>query len=160
MDYVAVLTAVQDYILVENVHTGGDGTDGKSCGLLHHGSGTSSNGLDFDGEDAARERLKIPARMKWGSIRRATETRYPSFLGALLDVLPRCIDRTEDNGESIPGYYTQHLKEAIGERAYDSEGHKNAQFLNATDLGPYPGECMRAWTTARDEAMENLGFKA
>ena len=64
----------------------------------------AATGVDFDGEEAARERLRIPAKMKGGGIRRATETRYPAFLEALLEVLPRCIDRTEDNGESIPGY--------------------------------------------------------
>jgi hypothetical protein len=119
----------------------------------------AATGVDFDGEEAARERLRIPARMKGGGIRRATETRYPAFLGALLDVLPRCIDRTEDNGESIKGYYTQQLVETIGEGAYDSEGHRNERFLLATDVGPYPEECMKAWTVAREEAMENLGMR-
>jgi len=69
----------------------------------------AATGVDFDSEDAARERLKIPARMKGGGITRATETRYPAFLGALLDVLPRCIDKTEANGEKVPGYYAQQL---------------------------------------------------
>jgi len=118
----------------------------------------AATGVDFDGEEVARERLRIPPRMKGGGIRRATETMYPAFLGALLDVLPRYIDRTKDNGESTPGYYTQQLKEAIGEGAYDNEGHRNARFLNATDVGPYPGECIKAWTTTRDEAIESLGL--
>ena len=76
-----------------------------------------------------------------------------------MDVLPRCIDNKEDNGEVIPGYYTQQLKEAIGEGAYDNEGHKNTQFLNATDVGPYPGECLRAWKATREEAFHNLGMR-
>ena len=97
----------------------------------------AATGVDFDGEEVARERLRIPARMKGGGIRRATETRYPAFQGAHLDVLPRCIDRTEDNGECSKGYYTQQLKEAKGEGAFDSEGHRNARFLSATDVGPY-----------------------
>ena len=67
----------------------------------------TATGVDFDSEDVARARLRIPARMKGGGIRRATETRYPAFLGALLDVLPICIDRTEADGESVPGYYAQ-----------------------------------------------------
>jgi len=119
----------------------------------------AATGVDFDNEETARERLRIPARMKGGGIRRATETRYPTFLGALLDVLPRCIDRTEANGEKIQGYYAQHLIEVIGEGAYDSEGHMNAQFLNATNVGPYPDECTRAWKAARDEALHNLGLR-
>ena len=44
----------------------------------------------------------------------------------------------------------------IGEGVYDSEGHRNAQFLEATDVGPYPNQYRKAWTTTRDEAMENL----
>ena len=103
-----------------------------------------ATGVDFDGEEAARETLRIPARMKGGGIRRATETRYPTFLGALLDILQRCIDWTEDNGECIPRYYARQMTEAIGEGAYDSDGHRNALFLNATDVGPYPAECGKA----------------
>ena len=60
------------------------------------------------------------------------------------------------NGEGIPGYYIKQLTEVIGERAYDNEGHMNAQFLNATDVGPYPDECKNAWTATREEAMANL----
>ncbi len=119
----------------------------------------AAKGVDFDVEEAARERLKIPARMKGGDIKRATYTRYPVFLGALLDVLPRCVDRTEANGECIPGYYTQQLTGVIGAGAYDSEGHMNAQFLNATDVGPYPEACKKAWTGAREEAMSNMGMR-
>jgi len=63
----------------------------------------AATGVDFDSEDAGRERLRIPARMKGGGIKRATETRYPTFLGALLEVLPRCIDMTEANGENNSG---------------------------------------------------------
>jgi len=76
-----------------------------------------------------------------------------------LDVLQRCIAMTEANRESVPGYYAQQLTEAIGEGAYDSEGHKNAQFLNATDVGPYLSECTRACKATRDEAIQNLGIK-
>jgi len=45
----------------------------------------ADTGEDFDGEEAVRERLRILARMKGGGIKRATETRYPAFLGALVD---------------------------------------------------------------------------
>ena len=47
----------------------------------------------------------------------------------------------------------------IGEGGYDSEGHRNAQFLEATDVGPYPEECGKAWIAVRNEAMENLGMR-
>jgi hypothetical protein len=81
--------------------------------------------VDFDTEDAAREKLSIPARMKGGGIKSAEDTRYPAFLGAVLDVMPRCIDMTEASGESVPGYDTHQLKEVIGRGAYDNEGHTN-----------------------------------
>ena len=35
----------------------------------------------------------------------------------------------------------------------------NAQFMNATDVGPYPGECLRAWKATREEALHNLGMR-
>ena len=82
--------------------------------------------VDFDMEEMARERLRIPARMIGGGIRRATDTRYPAFLGGLLDVLPRCIDMMEDNGDKCQGYYSEQLSDVIGEGAYDSGGHRNA----------------------------------
>jgi hypothetical protein len=53
----------------------------------------AAKGVDFDTEESARGRLELPPRMKGGGITRATDTIYPTFLGALLDVLPRCIDR-------------------------------------------------------------------
>ena len=119
----------------------------------------AATGVDFDIEEAARESLKIPARMKGGEIKRAEDTRYPAFLGALLNVLSRCVDRTEANRECIPGYYTHQLREVIGKGAYDNEGHRNAQSLKARDVGPYPKACMNAWTSARDEAITNLGMR-
>ena len=62
----------------------------------------AATGVDFDTEEVARERLRLPTRMKGRGIKRTTDTRYPSFLGALLDVLPRCIDRRDENGEAQP----------------------------------------------------------
>jgi hypothetical protein len=111
----------------------------------------AATGVDFDSEDAGRERLRIPARMKGGGIKRATETRYPTFLGALLEVLPRCIDMTEAKGEKVHGYYAQ-LKTL-------NEVNRNAQFLNATNVGPYPDECTRARKATRNEALQNLGLR-
>jgi hypothetical protein len=58
----------------------------------------AATGVDFDTEVMAKERLRLPARMKGGGIKRATDTRYPSFPGALLDILPRCVDKKENNG--------------------------------------------------------------
>jgi len=80
------------------------------------------------------ERLRLPARMKGGGIKRAR----PAFLGALLDILPRCIDRKAGNGEEIPRYYSEQLTEAIGKGAYDAEGHRNEKCSGADNIGPFP----------------------
>ena len=53
-------------------------TDHMDCRIME--AVHAATGVDFDGEDAARERLRIPARMKGGGIRRAAETRYPAFV--------------------------------------------------------------------------------
>ncbi len=49
--------------------------------------------VNFDTKEMAKERLRLPARMKGGGIKSVEEKRYPAFLGAILDVLPRLIDR-------------------------------------------------------------------
>jgi len=56
-------------------------------------------------------------------------------------------------------YYSEQLTDMIGEGAYDCGGHRNAQFPGATNVGSYPGACMRAWKSARDEAMQILGLR-
>ncbi len=77
----------------------------------------------------ARERLRLPTRMKGGGIKEAKEKRYPTFLGALMDVLPRIIDRKAENGEVEVGVYTKLMTPIIGEEAYDADGHMNTPFL-------------------------------
>ncbi len=66
------------------------------------GAVQAATGVDFDTEVMARERLRLPARLKGGGIRKAKDTRYPAFLGAILDILPRCVDK-ESNGELTRG---------------------------------------------------------
>jgi hypothetical protein len=41
----------------------------------------AATGVDFDTEVVAKERLRLPARMKGRGIKRATDTMHPSFLG-------------------------------------------------------------------------------
>ncbi len=53
----------------------------------------------------------------------------PAFVGALLDMLSRCIDSKDDDGEMIKGIYTRQLGDIIGEKAYEAMGHRNALFL-------------------------------
>jgi hypothetical protein len=104
----------------------------------------TATGVDFDTEETTRNKLRLPSRMKGGGIKRAMDTRYPAFLGALLDILPRCIDKRDDHRELHPGYYSQQLTETIGRGAYDSGGHKNARFLESREVGPYPEACGKA----------------
>ena len=66
----------------------------------------AATGVDFDTKVMAKERLRLLARMKGGGIKRATDTRYPTCMGALLDILPRCVDKKESNGEIKKGIYT------------------------------------------------------
>ncbi len=42
--------------------------------------------------------------MKGGGVKKLEDVRYPAFLGALLDILPRCVDRKEEKGEVVRGY--------------------------------------------------------
>ena len=46
----------------------------------------------------------------------------------------------------------------IGEGAYDAEGHKNTQSLEATEIGPFLRENQQAWTRTREEVAENYGI--
>jgi hypothetical protein len=81
--------------------------------------------VEFDAEVMAKERLQVPARMKGGGIKRALEVRYPTFLGALLDVLPRCVDMKDKNGEIVKGNYSDQLTEVIGEDTVNEAGNRN-----------------------------------
>ncbi len=108
--------------------------------------------MDFDLESAAMERLRLPARMKGGGIIKAADTRRPAFLGALLDVLPRCIDMRAENGEEMPGYYTEKLTEALGKGSYDAEGHMNEKLMGAANIGPFLEACREAWAQVKKEA--------
>jgi hypothetical protein len=106
---------------------------------------------------AAMEKLRLPARMKGGGIKRATNARRPAFLGALLDIHPRCIDKKAENGKEMPGYYLEQLTKAIGKGTYDAEGHKTKHFLGAENIGPFPEATWEAWTKIGKEAMGNYG---
>ena len=115
--------------------------------------------MNFETEVMAKERLRLPTRMKGRGIRRATDTRCPAFLGAPLDILPRCVDMMEANGEVTKGVYSEQLTAVIGEGAYDEAGHRNTKFLEATGIGPYPMEMQKAWDELREEAADNYGFQ-
>ncbi len=109
----------------------------------------AATGLNFEIENMAKERLRLPARMKGGGVKRATHKRYPAFLGAMLDVLPIMIDREYENGEVTVGVYSSQMKHVIGEGAYNAEGQRNTRFLEATGIGPFPREMQQAWTKMR-----------
>jgi hypothetical protein len=118
----------------------------------------AATGVNFETEKMAKERLRLPARMKGGGIKRTTDTRYPAFLGAMLDVLPRMIDMKDENGEMTVGVYSSQMTHIIGEGAYDAEGHRNERFLGATEIGPFLKEMQQAWTKMRQETIENYGL--
>jgi len=76
----------------------------------------------------------------------------------MLDVLTRIIDREDENGEVTVGVYTSQMTHIIGEGAYDAEGHMSTQFLEATEVGPFPREMQQAWTRTRQEVVDNYGI--
>ncbi len=119
----------------------------------------AATGVEFNMDKTAEARLRLPARMKGGGIKSTADTRRPAFLGALLDILPRCVDRKAENGEHMPGYYAEQLTEEIGRGAFDQDGHRNEQFLRAGNIGPYPEALKEAWTTLRQEAMQNYNLR-
>jgi hypothetical protein len=118
----------------------------------------AATGVCFETEKMAHERLRLPARMKGGGIKRTTDKRCPAFLGAMLDVLPRLIDRKDDNGEVTVGVYSRQMTGVIGEGAYDADGHRNTMFLESTEVGPFPREMQHTWTEMREEAARNYGI--
>jgi hypothetical protein len=114
--------------------------------------------ISFDAEKVAKDRLKLLARLKGGGVRSMVDPINPALLGALLYVLPRCIDRTSPNGEKTRGIYSKTLTSAIGDGAYDQEGHRNAGFLQATTVGPYPKAMQYAWQFARLDSAHICGL--
>jgi hypothetical protein len=66
----------------------------------------ASTRTEFEEEEMAEERLRLQTRMKGGGIKKLSDLRRPAILGALLDILPRCIDIAESNGEVQRGYYS------------------------------------------------------
>ena len=50
------------------------------------------------------------------------DLKRPSFLGAMLDILSRCIDKKDQDGEKTKGIYNRKLTDVIGEGACDAGG--------------------------------------
>ena len=59
----------------------------------------ATTGFEFDAEIVAKDRLRLPARLKGGGIGSIVDLRRPTFLGAMLDILPRYIDEKDQEGE-------------------------------------------------------------
>ncbi len=57
-------------------------------------------------------------------------------MGAILDILPRCIDIKDENRCTVKGVFSTQLGFVIGASAYDKVGHVNAKFIQAEDVGP------------------------
>jgi hypothetical protein len=114
--------------------------------------------IRFDAEKVTKDRLRLATRLKGGGVKITVDLRNPTFMGPILDVLSRCIDRTGPNGEKTRGIYSDTLTTAIGDGAYDQEGHMNAGFLQATAAGPYPKAMHHAWQFARLDCAHNCGL--
>jgi hypothetical protein len=83
----------------------------------------------FGANPLAKDRLRLPARRKGGGVRSMVDLRRPAFLGAILNIQPKCIDRRGSNGEETHEFYSNILTESIGKGAYDQDGHRNDGFL-------------------------------
>ena len=116
----------------------------------------AATGIRFDVEPVAKDKLRLPARLKGGGIKSMADMRRHAFLGAILDILPRCIDIRGPNGEEMEGIYKSILTNSIGRGAYDQNGHMNTGFLHATCMDPYPMEMQCAWRHARQNASHNI----
>jgi hypothetical protein len=69
----------------------------------------------------------------------------PTFLGAIMDVLPICIDITGPNREKTGGIYNATLTYSILEGAWDQKGNTLARFIHATTVVPFPKAMQFAW---------------
>ena len=94
----------------------------------------ATTGIRFGAESVAKDMLGLPARLKGGEVKSMGDLRRPAFLGVILDILPRCIDKRDPNGEKTMGFYSSILTKSIGIGAYDQDGHMNVGFLHATNL--------------------------
>jgi len=101
--------------------------------------------INYYEEDMTKDGLRLRARMKGLGIKKQKDLRRPAFLGVLLDILPRCIDIMETNGEVQRGYYSKQLTTETGEDLYNHDGHMNKKFIESKRLGPYPAVCKHAW---------------
>jgi hypothetical protein len=115
----------------------------------------ASAGIRFDAEKVAKEKLRLPARWKDGWVKSMVDMRNQTFQGAILDVLPRCIDTTGPSGERTRDIYNVTITEAIREGAYDQEGHMNAGLLQATTEWPFPKSMQYAWQFTRLDCAHN-----
>ena len=57
--------------------------------------------IDFGAEELAKQRLNIPARRKGGGLRNPADLRATAYVGAILDILPRCIGKEETGNSSM-----------------------------------------------------------
>ncbi len=94
--------------------------------------------IDFEQDEAAKDKLRLPARMKGCGVKRLQDVRYPASCGTIMDIMPRCIDRKEDNGTIERGFYSEKLRTLIGKGVYDAARHRNRKFMESTEVGPYP----------------------
>jgi hypothetical protein len=72
-------------------------------GALLEAAKMTTTWVDFGSEDLARQRLHIPARLKGGWIRNISDLHQQTFVGAILDILPSCIDIANEKREIIKG---------------------------------------------------------
>ena len=126
--------------------------------LLHNGGCAGSDRSELRHRTECEGEIEVTCENERGRHQEGNGLEIPDFMGALLDILPRCVDMKERNGEITKGTYSDQLTEVVGEGAFDEEGLMSTQFLRSTRVGPCPGEMQTAWDVLRSEAATNYGL--
>ena len=118
----------------------------------------AATGSKFNADEVAKDRLRLPSKLKGGELCSISDLKRPTFTGAIFDILPRCIVRKGPNGELTTRVYSRQLTDYIGRGAYDAEGQRKTRFVRAANMGPFPIAMQSAWQYMRLEPAHNHGL--
>ena len=114
----------------------------------------SATGVDFESDEVARRRLRLPARRRGGGVRSHIETTAAAFCGAVNQAVPRFIDHTDDAGEVVAGYFPS-LVSVLGAGSFD-HGNDAARYETYLASGHVSAsEFATAWAALYDRRRDN-----
>ena len=104
-------------------------------------------------DDIARQRLRLPARMYGGSIRSAADVAPAAFLGTVAKVMPRMLDRRDEDFNVQPGFL-QMLSGILGAASFDVLA-SSTRFETLTSSGTRLGNTVASlWQALQAEVGE------